>query len=108
MKQYRCNGCSECCGSTASDRPSQCLFHADSKCPKWELVEQPVRNNYATIQRYAAPVTDWKKAFEMLKDMIVLGQINCADCEADCSNSSPECKETLAKYILSKCTKGGE
>ena len=92
MKQYKCNGCSERCGSTASDRPSQCLFHADSKCPKWELVEQPVRNNYATIQRYAAPVINWKKAFEILVNKLRL----------------PAGWKENIESIISKCTEGGE
>ena len=97
MKQYICQGCSERCGSTANDRPSQCLFEKDSKCPKWELIEQPVRNNYATIQRYAAPVINWKKAFEMLRDLAKQdkdGRIKYID--------------TAIKVILSKCTEGGE
>lgn len=51
MKQYICQGCPARCAASAPDRPSQCLFEKDSKCPKWELVEQPVRNNYATVNR---------------------------------------------------------
>lgn len=51
MKQYICQGCPERCGSTASDRPSQCLFEKDSKSPKWEKVEEETRNNYKTAKR---------------------------------------------------------
>ena len=97
MKEYKCAGCPERCGSTASDRPSQCLFHADSKCPKWELIEQSKRNNYATIPCPSAPITDWKKAFEMLRDLAKQdkdGRIKYID--------------TAIKVILSKCTEGGE
>ena len=97
MKQYICQGCSERCGSTASDRPSQCLFEKEAKCPKWELIEQEARNNYAIVSRSSATATDWKKAFEMLRDLAKQdkdGRIKYID--------------TAIKVILSKCTEGGE
>ena len=97
MKQYICQGCPERCSSTASDRPTHCLFAKDSEVPGWELIEQPVRNNYATIPRPSAPVINWKKAFEMLRDLAKQdkdGRIKYID--------------TAIKVILSKCTEGGE
>ena len=97
MKQYRCIECASRCTASAPDRPSQCLFEKDSKSPKWELIEQPVRNNYATIPRPSAPAIDWKKAFEMLRDLAKQdkdGRIKYID--------------TAIKVILSKCTEGGE
>ena len=92
MKQYICQGCPERCSSTASDRPTHCLFAKDSEVPGWELIEQPVRNNYATIQRYAAPVINWKKAFEMLVNKLRL----------------PAGWKENIESIISKCTEGGE
>jgi len=113
MKQYKCIGCSARCGSTASDKPSQCLFVKDSKSPKWEKVEEPVRNNYITVPRSFSPsgAIDYKKAFGMMcssfGDSIVRTCYVCQVLGAKCSGDR-SCGSIIIEAIKRKCTKGGE
>ena len=112
MKQYICQGCSERCGSTASDRPSQCLFEKDSKSPKWVLVEEAARNNYITVPRLILQgETDWKLAFAMMcssfGDSVVRTCHVCQVLGAKCSGDR-SCGSIIIEAIKRKCTKGGE
>lgn len=99
MSKFICQLCPErCslfCAQNVSEAPTRCQYTGKAN---WERAVEDKPPVYYTLPAPAAePEIDYKKAFEMLRDLGIQdkdGKIRYID--------------TAIKVILAKCTKGGE